>query len=71
MADDKQGLIAENKRLAEEAKKAVLTRIIADAPTAGTSQIERVVCGGDLSQTYQREQRYRPAPFGLVKPGNA
>jgi hypothetical protein len=40
--DSKQDLVAENKRLAEEAKKAVLEAIIANAPNAGYGAVEHM-----------------------------
>jgi hypothetical protein len=42
MAENRQDLVAENKQLTEEAKNAVLKRIIADAPSVGSSQIEGI-----------------------------
>jgi hypothetical protein len=40
VSDEKRDPIAENKRLSEEAKNALLAEIIAAAPNAGTGQIE-------------------------------
>ena len=42
MPDEKRDLIEDNKRLTEEAKKAVLEAIITEAPNAGLSRIEQV-----------------------------
>lgn len=42
MSDEKRDLIEENKRLSEEAKKAVLEAIITEAPNAGLNRLEQV-----------------------------
>jgi hypothetical protein len=42
VSDEKRDLIEENKRLSEEAKKAVLEAIITEAPNAGLNRLEQV-----------------------------
>lgn len=42
VSDEKRDLIEENKRLSEEAKRAVLQAIITEAPNAGLNRIEEL-----------------------------